>query len=240
MSHNKRISNVNRIIDDHSNWRTSSRVVDYLNRINKIPHRTEGEFLLCEFISKKTSRILDLGTGNGRLIKLLKGKIPILDSVAIDFSPPMLNEFRKEFLNDKTVEIIEHDLTYPLPINLGRFDAIISSFAIHHLKHERKRELYSEIFFFLKPGGIFCNLDHIHSESKKLNRYFRKIMGQTPVNKEHGKRLAKIDTQLEWLVDIGFVDVDCYWKWLEFALLIGFKPRDDYYPHCINNQKNKN
>ena len=65
-------------------------------------------------------------------------------------------------------------------------------------------------------------------------------MGQTPVNKEHGKRLAKIDTQLEWLVDIGFVDVDCYWKWLEFALLIGFNPRDDYYPHCINNQKNKN
>ena len=89
---------------------------------------------------------------------MLKGKIPILDSVAIDFSPPMLNEFRKEFLNDKTVEIIEHDLTYPLPINLGRFDAIISSFAIHHLKHERKRELYSEIFFFLNQEVFFVIL----------------------------------------------------------------------------------
>lgn len=142
------ILNKNRITDDHSNWRTSSRVVNYLNRIDKIPHRTEGELLLCEFIPKKTSRILDLGTGNGRLIKLLKEKIPAIESVAIDFSPPMLNELRREFLNDKTVEIIEHDLTYPLPTNLGKVDAIISSFAIHHLKHNRKKDFYSEIFFY--------------------------------------------------------------------------------------------
>ena len=221
----KSLSNKNRIIDDHSNWQSSSRVVDYLNRINKIPHRTEGEFLLCEFIpSKKPTRILDLGTGNGRLIKLLKGKIPFLESVAIDFSPPMLNELKREFLNDKTVHIIEHDLTYPIPKNVGKFDAIISSFAIHHLKSNRKRELYSEVFFHLKSNGIFCNLDHIKTESKKLNIYFRKVMGRTPINEEHCKRLTKIDIQLEWLSKIGFIDVDCYWKWLEFALLIGFKP----------------
>ncbi len=222
---NKAISNKNRITDDHSNWQTSSRVVDYLNRINNIPHRIEGEFLLCEFIpSKRPNRILDLGTGNGRLIKLLKEKIPFLESVAIDFSPPMLNELKKEFLNDKTVQIIEHDLTYPIPKNIGKFDAIVSSFAIHHLKPKRKKELYSEVFFHLEPNGIFCNLDHIKTESKKLNQYFRKVMGRTPINKEHSKRLTKINIQLEWLSKIGFVDVDCYWKWLEFALLIGFKP----------------
>ena len=172
-----------KITDDHSNWRTSSRVVDYLNRVDKIPQRTEGELLLCEFISNKTRRILDLGTGNGRLIKLLKEKILTVESVAIDFSPPMLNEFRREFLNDDTIKIIEHDLTYPLPMDLGKFDAIISSFAIHHLMHNRKRSLYSEIFSILKQGGIFCNLDHISSESKKLNQYFRKVMGQRPINK---------------------------------------------------------
>ena len=32
-----------------------------------------------------------------------------------------------------------------------------------------------------------------------------------------------METQLAWLKEIGFVDADCYWKWLEMALLIGYK-----------------
>ena len=31
-------------------------------------------------------------------------------------------------------------------------------------------------------------------------------------------------TQLQWLRDIGFEDVDCGWKWLELALLVGVRP----------------
>ena len=154
MRDNKKKINKNRIIDDHSNWRASSRVTDYLNRLDKIPHRTEGEILLCEFIPKKTKRILDLGTGNGRLIKLLKEKIPTVKSVAIDFSPPMLKEFRREFVDDDTIKIIEHDLTYPLPTNLGKFDAIISSFAIHHLMHNRKKIFTLKYFLFLNQEAF--------------------------------------------------------------------------------------
>jgi tRNA (cmo5U34)-methyltransferase len=44
---------------------------------------------------------------------------------------------RDHFANDSKVKVIEHDLSLPLP-DLNYFDAVISSFAIHHLKHERK------------------------------------------------------------------------------------------------------
>jgi tRNA (cmo5U34)-methyltransferase len=36
--------------------------------------------------------------------------------------------------------------------------------------------------------------------------------------------LLDMGVQLEWLRNIGFIDADCYWKWLELALLIGFRP----------------
>jgi tRNA (cmo5U34)-methyltransferase len=47
---------------------------------------------------------------------------------------------------------------------------------------------------------------------------------QKPVNREHEERLSSIEVQIDWLKQIGFIDIDCYWKWLQFALLIGFKP----------------
>jgi len=211
-------------IDDHSKWLTRKRVDNYLSKIDIIPHRSEGESVLLDLISKKTKRILDLGSGNGRLIKLLKEHGHNAEFVAIDFSPYMLEELSKQFLDDTSVKKIKHDLSFPLPSNIGKFDVVVSSFAIHHLTNRRKKGLYSEIFMLLKRGGIFCNLDHIFTDSKHLNTFFRKKMGHKVINKEHNKRLTKLDVQLDWLSDIGFTDVDCYWKWLEFALIIGYKP----------------
>jgi tRNA (cmo5U34)-methyltransferase len=33
-------------------------------------------------------------------------------------------------------------------------------------------------------------------------------------------KLLDAETQLAWLREIGFVDVDCHWKWSELALLV--------------------
>jgi hypothetical protein len=95
---------------------------------------------------------------------------------------------------------------------------------IHHLTHERKRSLYSEIFSILNPNGIFCNLDHVSSPTYRLHERFTAKLGKTPETEDRSNRLLDVKSQLRWLQEIGFVDVDCYWKWLEFALLVGVKP----------------
>ena len=40
---------------------------------------------------------------------------------------------------------------------------------------------------------------------------------------DNTNRLLSMEKQLQWLRELGFVDVDCYWKWLELALLTGYK-----------------
>ena len=58
-------------------WTSSEHVSDYLERADQISHRTEAEAALMEFIPASTRRILDLGTGDGRLLALFEGSIPI-------------------------------------------------------------------------------------------------------------------------------------------------------------------
>ena len=200
-------------------WTSSDHVRDYLGRADQITHRTEGEAALLEFIPKNTRRILDLGTGDGRLLALVRGEHPETEAVAVDFSPAMLEQARKRFAGDSRVSVVEHNLDGPLP-DLGTFDAVISSFAIHHVIHERKRALYAEIFGMLNPGGVFCNLEHVSSPSTRLHEEFLLRIGFTVETEDPSNKLLDFETQLRWLREIGFTDVDCQWKWRELALLV--------------------
>jgi tRNA (cmo5U34)-methyltransferase len=203
-------------------WASADHALQYLSQADKIPHRTEGEGVLLEHVPKNVKRILDLGTGDGRLLGLLKIERPNVESVAVDFSPAMLKAVKIRFLNDDAVKIIAHNLDESLP-ELGTFDAVVSSFAIHHVTHERKLTLYQEIFNLLEPGGIFCNLEHVSSPTQKLHERFLAAIGRTLEQDDPSNKLLDVETQLTWLREIGFTDVDCYWKWLELALLIAVK-----------------
>ncbi|WP_243714091.1 class I SAM-dependent methyltransferase [Nostoc sp. 106C] len=152
-------------------WSSADHALKYLAQADSIPHRTEGEAVLLEHVPKTVKRILDLGTGDGRLLALLKLDRPQAQSIAIDFSTTMLEAIKTRFAGDATVQVIAHNLDQPLP-ELGFFDAVVSSFAIHHLTHDRKLSLYTEIFQILEPGGIFCNLEHVASPNTSIARAF--------------------------------------------------------------------
>jgi tRNA (cmo5U34)-methyltransferase len=244
-------------------WTSPDHTRDYLERADSITHRGEGEAALLEFIPANAARILDLGTGDGRLLALVKQHLarqerPQPEAVALDFSPSMLEAARKRFAEDSSVTVVSHNMDETLLgltlmgqglaslesagagltnlglknldleslsfNSLGTFDAVISSFAIHHLVHERKRALYAEIHDLLNPGGVFCNLEHVASPTPRLHEEFLHGIGYTVETEDPSNKLLDVETQLQWLREIGFEDVDCHWKWRELALLAGRKP----------------
>jgi tRNA (cmo5U34)-methyltransferase len=205
-------------------WDSAAHVLEYLARADSIPHRTEGEAELIEWLPLGTLHVLDLGSGDGRLLGLVKLARPESTAVALDFSNTMLDRLRDRFGRDRTVRVLAHDLTQPLPDSLGSFDAVVSSFAIHHVPHPRKRALYQEVFRLLRPGGVFCNLEHVSSPTPGLHEQFLARLGVAPPDEDPSNKLLDVETQLAWLREIGFTDVDCHWKWRELALMAGMKP----------------
>jgi len=209
---------------DTNLWRLPDHALAYLAQADAIPHRTEGEAALLECLSRPVDRFLDLGSGDGRLVSLVSLVHPQARAMAIDFSETMIERLEARFRENPLVSVALHDLNVCLPHADHLFDAVVSSFAIHHLVDARKRSLYAEVFDRLAPGGTFCNLEHVASSTASLHGQFLAKLGIPVAEEDPSNKLLDVETQLSWLREIGFADVDCHWKWRELALLVGVKP----------------
>jgi len=197
--------------------------------------------------------LLDLGCGDGILGHVLldaySGKVTT--AVFADFSPRML-EVARGRLNGYGGQFLEIDYAQPdwtvfagsaLPTGSDGFDVIVSGFSIHHQPDKRKREIFVEIYHLLAPGGIFLNLEHVASASRWVEEQFESYFidalyrhhapsgkPREEVAAEYYYRpdksaniLAPVESQCEWLREIGFEHVDCYFKAFELALFGGIK-----------------
>lgn len=201
-----------------SEWSDSERVTEYLSR--EIPHRDIAEEMLLRALPPQTTRFVDLGTGDGRLLSLVRSRHTEAEGLGLDSSDPMLDRARTRFNGDPHIELREHDLRVRLP-DTGASDAFVSGLALHHLEDERKRELFGEIHALLTPSGVFANLDLVRSASPRLHERFRREIGR--VEDDPTDRLAELGEQMGWLREAGFSEVDCHFKWLELSLIVAVK-----------------
>ncbi len=205
-------------------WVEPEWALSYLRERDAIPHRVEGLGVLLELLPARVERVLDLGTGDGNPLALVLAARPDASGVGLDFQEEMLRRARERFGGNTRVTIGPHDLDQPLPDDLGVFDVVVSSFAIHHLVPDRQRALYGEVFDRLRPGGLFANVEHVASRSDELHADFLAAIGRTPEQDDPSNKLVPVPTHLQWLDDLGFRDVECYWKWRELAVVGGYRP----------------
>jgi cyclopropane fatty-acyl-phospholipid synthase-like methyltransferase len=199
-------------------WSDPGRVAEYLSR--EIPHRLTAEELLLDALPPRVGRFLDLGSGDGRMVALVRGRHAEACALGLDASEPMLARAAERFDDSPLVELRAHDLNRPLAVE-GPFDAVVSGLAIHHLEHERKRELFGEVRALLRPDGVFANLDLVSAASPRLHERFRREISR--VEDDPSDRLAGLAEQLAWLDEAGFGEVDCHFKWLELALIVAVR-----------------
>lgn len=200
-------------------WVDPSWARRFLAERDSIPHRAEGIAALVEVLPERVERVLDLGTGDGFTLGLVLSARPGASGVGVDFQAEMLTRAAARFDGDDRATLVTHDLERRLPESLGRFDLVVSSFAIHHCAPDRQRSLYAEVFERLEPGGTFLNLEHVASPTPARHAEFLTAIGKMPEQDDPSNQLVEVSTLLGRLTEAGFIDADCLWKWREMALL---------------------
>lgn len=237
-------------------WQRDDVARSYLTGTRRVIPLANEQFTtmlrVMETFGTQVERFLDLGAGAGAVAAVMLEKYPNALATLVDFSPPMLEEAKARFADRASqVTVVEADLSSRAWLNRlggqGEFDAVVSGYAIHHLPHDRKRDLYGEVFSLLRPGGMFFNVEHVESASPALATAFDQLMidsllaaqsadateqeRESVISAYHKRMdkevniLAPVELQCEWLREIGFSDVDCIFKVLELAVFGGRKPQ---------------
>ncbi|MDR6549819.1 class I SAM-dependent methyltransferase [Paenibacillus qinlingensis] len=188
-------------------------------------------------VGHETPRILDLGAGTGLFSSYMQRMYPQAKLTMIDLSTGMLDIAKERFAEVEAAEFTYLVGDYSTFEDAEPFDAIISSLSIHHLEDEAKQGLFSRIFQLLKPGGVFVNADQVLGQTSNLDRLYRsdwvaKIEAtdlsqealQAAYERTKLDKMAPLDTQLGWLRDCGFEDVDCVYKSYNFVVMYARKP----------------
>lgn len=236
-------------------WKLPDIVNRFLSYRAAIPLAQEQIGVMMSILKTSEAPItsfLDLGCGDGILGAVILGEYPAARGVFADFSAPMLEQAREQ-LKEYADQLVFESLDYGSPDWVDRmqayrpFDAVVSGYSIHHQPDARKRRVYEEIYSLLSPGGWFVNIEHVSSAAQLNIDLFENhyIAVRYAIEKKQGgprsfeqlaeeyknrpdkaaNILASVELQCDWLREIGYEEVDCYFRIYELAVFAGRKPK---------------
>jgi tRNA (cmo5U34)-methyltransferase len=215
-----------------------------------VPRRDEQIDTVCHLLDElDTPNVLDLCAGEGRLAEAYLRRKPEARVTLIDGSAEMLNRAEarlKPFAG--RYELLQANIDEKTWRQHARYDAVMTSLAVHHLDAEGKRVLYRDIHEMLTPSGVFVMVDLVEAAGSRtralhgarwaedvrraaLERYgsdeAATIFEQTGWNYyrlEHPDPVDKpssVAEHLDWLQEAGFAGVDVVWIYAGHAIFTG-------------------
>lgn len=184
--------------------------------------------------------VVDLGASRGEaiapLVKLLRGKVRGV--VGVEVSPPMLAALRCRFAGEEQdgfVHVQDLDLRVAYPE--ARASVTLSILTLQFTPIEHRLRILRDAWKSTVPGGVFVLVEKILGASAEIDRemvdhYYdlKRANGYTQEQIDR-KRLSLegvlVPVTAAWNEDLlrrsGFVDVDCFWRWMNFAGWIAVK-----------------
>jgi tRNA (cmo5U34)-methyltransferase len=198
---------------------------------------------LLPFKSDESFTFVDLGAGTGAASRAVLTEYPNAQAILAEYSPQMAAEGERLLTAFASrYRYVELDMLadqWPAAIP-SHLDAAVSALSIHHLPDARKQAIFRQIFAHLRSGGWYVNYDPVRAPDADLEAIWERVNDRydssaaykrthmTPTelarHENHVRYMIPLEPQLAWLREAGFVNVDVYWKRLDWVIYGGSKP----------------
>ena len=146
------------------------------------------------------SIVLDLGVGTGNTAAAIPSARKV---VGVDVSAKMLEQAPAKFSHLADVELLQADLLEVFDRELPTFDAVVSTYSVHHLDAEEKAELFRRVNRALRPGGraVFGDLMF---ESEAAQAEIAAVWSDD----ERAQVMISVEEEYPWRIDRAVRDLE--------------------------------
>jgi tRNA (cmo5U34)-methyltransferase len=229
-------------------WQGRERAQKYEQRADLVlPKRQEMLSLIVQLIPfgrDQPLRVLDLGTGTGVPAQRVLQDFPKANVICVDKSAEMMDIGCAKLAeyNDR-VRFVQADLKDPAWNNglPDKFDAIVSALAFNLLTDRAKQRLFAQLYEMLEPRGCLVFSDRLRAADEAIDRFYldqwmnfivrqtREVLDkevtletvearQRSLDEAAGVKSATLEDILAWLKQANFAQVECYWKYFQWAV----------------------
>ena len=234
-------------------WQGQERAQKYEQRADLVlPKRQEMLSLILQLIPfgrDEPLRVLDLGTGTGVPAQRVLQDFPRANVICVDKSAEMMEIGCAKLAEyGDRVRFVQADLK-DSAWNNGlphEFDAIVSALAFNLLMDKAKQRLFAQCYKMLKPHGYLVFSDRLRAADEAVDRFYlnqwmnfivrqtREVLSkevtletvttrQRSLDKSAGVKSATLEDTLAWLKQASFAQVECYWKYFQWAVFSASK-----------------